>query len=68
MSIIEEKIYNDLLVNKFKTDYLPQKYYYRHSDIDVFVNIVITQLLNYNLLLSEEIKNFFQENFINRLF
>ena len=65
MSIIEEKIYNDLLVNKFKTDYLPQKYYYRHSDIDVFVNIVITQLLNYNLLLSEEIKNFFQENFIN---
>jgi len=65
MSILEEKIYNDLLVNKFKTDYLPQKYYYRHSDIDVFVNIVITQLLNYNLLLSEEIKNFFQENFIN---
>ena len=65
MSIIEEKIYNDLLVNKFKADYLPQKYYYRHSDIDVFVNIVITQLLNYNLLLSEEIKNFFQENFIN---
>ena len=65
MSIIEEKIYNDLLVNKFKTDYLPQKYYYRHSDIEVFVNIVITQLLNYNLLLSEEIKNFFQENFIN---
>ena len=65
MSIIEEKIYNDLLVNKFKTDYLPQKYYYRHSDIDVFVNIVVTQLLNYNLLLSEEIKNFFQENFIN---
>ena len=52
-------------MNKFKTDYLPQKYYYRHSDIDVFVNIVITQLLNYNLLLSEEIKNFFQENFIN---
>ena len=65
MSVIEEDEINKLLIDKFKKDYLPQKYYYRHSDIDIFVNIVITQLLNYNLLLSEETKNFFQENFIN---
>ena len=65
MSIIEEGKYNRILIEKFKTDYLPQKYYFRHSDIDIYVNIVITQLLNYNLLLSDEMKNFFKENFLN---
>ena len=65
MSTTEEDTINKILIERFKKDYLPQKYYYRHSDIDIFVNIVITQLLNYNLLLSEEMKNFFQENFIN---
>ena len=65
MSIIEEGKYNRILIEKFKSDYLPQKYYFRHSDIDIYVNIVITQLLNYNLLLSDEMKNFFQENFLN---
>ena len=53
------------LIEKFKSEYLPQKYYYRHSDIDIFVNIVITQLLNYNLLLSDEMSNFFRENILN---
>ena len=62
MSIIEEGKYNRILIEKFKTDYLPQKYYFRHSDIDIYVNIVITQLLNYNLLLSDEMKNFLREN------
>ena len=51
------------MVEKFKNDYLPQKYYSRHSDINLFVNITITQLLNYDELLSEEIKKFIQENF-----
>ena len=62
MSIIEEKDYNERLIEKFKSDYLPQKFYYRHSDIDIFVNITLTQLLNYNLLPSEKIKNFLQKN------
>ena len=62
MSIIEEKDYNERLIEKFKSDYLPQNFYYRHSDIDLFVNITLTQLLNYNLLPSEKIKNFLQKN------
>ena len=65
MSTIKEDVRNKLLIEKFKSDYLPQKYYYRHSDIDIFVNIVITQLLNYNLLLSDEMSNFFRENILN---
>ena len=65
MSIIEEKDYNERLIEKFKSDYLPQKFYYRHSDIDIFVNITLTQLLNYNLLPSEKIKNFLQKNTSN---
>ena len=65
MSTIKEDLHNKLLIEKFKSDYLPQEYYYRHSDIDIFVNIIITQLLNYNLLLSEEMSNFFRENILN---
>ena len=61
----EEYSSHTLLVEKFKSDYLLQKFYYRHSDIDIYVNIIITELLNYNLLLSEESKNFLQENFVN---
>ena len=61
----EEYSSHALLVEKFKSDYLLQKFYYRHSDIDIYVNIIITELLNYNLLLSEEAKNFLQENFVN---
>ena len=61
----EEYSSHTLLVEKFKSDYLLQKFYYRHSDIDIYVNIIITELLNYILLLSEEAKNFLQENFVN---
>ena len=61
----EEYSSHTLLVEKFKSDYLLQKFYYRHSDIDIYVNIIITELLNYNLLLSKESKNFLQENFVN---
>ena len=48
---------------KFIKEYLPQKFYHRHSDIDVFVNITITQLLNYNTLLDEECNKYIQSNF-----
>ena len=44
-------------------EYLPQKYYHRHSDIDIFVNITITQILNYKTLLSDELKNYIHENY-----
>ena len=65
MSTTEKGTYNKLIIEKFKSEYLPQKSYYRHSDIDIFVNIEITQLLNYNLLLSDEMNNFFRENILN---
>ena len=45
---------NPKIKEKFIKEYLPQKYYHRHSDIDIFINITITELLNYNTLLSEE--------------
>ena len=51
------------LIDKFMKEYLPQKYYYRHSDIDIFVNITINQLLNYEELLYNEIKKDINENF-----
>ena len=65
MSLSLEEANAKKLIDKFINDYLPQKYYYRHSDIDIFLNITITQLLNYNELLSEEIKKYIQENFGN---
>ena len=34
----EEYSSHTLLVEKFKSDYLLQKFYYRHSDIDIYVN------------------------------
>ena len=54
---------NPKIKEKFIKEYLPQKFYHRHSDIDVFVNITITQLLNYNTLLNEECNKYIQSNF-----
>ena len=54
---------NHKIIDLFIKDYLPRKSYYRHSDIDIFVNITITELLNYNELLSETIKKYIQDNF-----
>ena len=54
---------NPKIKEKFIREYLPQKFYHRHSDIDVFVNITITQLLNYNTLLNEECNKYIQSNF-----
>ena len=54
---------NPKIKEKFIKEYLPQKFYHRHSDIDVFVNITITQLLNYNTLLDEECNKYIQSNF-----
>ena len=64
MSIPQQiKDINPKIKDKFLKEYLPQKYYHRHSDIDVFVNITITQILNYDTLLSEESNKYIQENF-----
>ena len=54
---------NPKIKEKFIKEYLPQKYYHRHSDIDIFINITITELLNYNTLLNEESNKFIQSNF-----
>ena len=54
---------NPKIKEKFIKEYLPQKYYHRHSDIDIFINITITELLNYNTLLNEENNKFIQSNF-----
>ena len=54
---------NPKIKDKFIKEYLPQKFYHRHSDIDIFVNITITQLLNYNTLLNEECNKYIQSNF-----
>ena len=63
MSKIMEEDMNHKIIDLFIKDYLPRKSYYRHSDIDIFVNITITELLNYNELLSETIKKYIQDNF-----
>ena len=49
----------DRLVDEF----LPQETYYRHSDLDLFINITITQILNFKTLLTEELNLFVQENY-----
>jgi len=51
------------LKEKLINEYISQKYYHRHSDIDIFVNITIIQILNYKTLLSDELKNYIQENY-----
>ena len=60
-----EEDMNHKIIDIFIKDYLPRKSYYRHSDIDIVVNITITELLNYNELLSETIKKYIQDNFGN---
>ena len=49
----------DRLIN----EYLPPKVYHRHSDIDLYVNITITQILNYKTLLSDELNEYIQKNY-----
>ena len=56
---------NKKIIERFVKEYLPKKNYYRHSDLDIFVNFTITDLLNYSELLTEEAKNFIQMNFNN---
>ena len=63
MSKIMEEDVNHKIIDLIIKDYLPRKSYYRHSDIDIFVNITITELLNYNELLSDPIKQYIQDNF-----
>jgi hypothetical protein len=49
----------DRLINEF----LPPKFYHRHSDIDLFINITITQLLNYKTLLTDELNEYIHKNY-----
>ena len=44
-------------------EFLPQETYFRHSDIDLFINITITQILNYKTLLTEELNLYIQKNY-----
>ena len=55
----------DLNVKDRLDKFLPQERYYRHSDIDLFINITITQILNFKTLLTEELNLFIQENFLS---
>ena len=48
--------------DKFLKKYLPQTIYHNHSDIDLWINISIIQLLNYKNLLGEELIQFIQDN------
>ena len=59
----EETAKSRILIDKFQKEYLPQKYYYRHSDIDLYVNLTITQILNFKTLLTDELNLFIQENY-----
>ena len=54
----------DLNIRTYLVDnFLPQETYFRHSDIDLFINITITQILNYKTLLTEELNLYIQENY-----
>jgi len=54
----------DLNIRTYLVDnFLPQETYFRHSDIDLFINITITQILNYKTLLTEELNSYIQENY-----
>ena len=57
--------YDDLsrIKERLINEYLPAKFYHRHSDIELFVNITITQILNYKALLTDELSKYIQENY-----
>ena len=58
MELNENKFEMD---DKFLKNYLPQKLYHNHSDIDLWINISIIQLLNYNKLVNEDLIKEIQE-------
>ena len=59
MDIKESKIQID---DKFLRKFLSPKEYYNHCDIDLWINVTIVQLLNYNKLLDKNLYEFIQEN------
>ena len=59
MDIKESKIQID---DKFLRKFLSQKQYYNHCDIDLWINVTIVQLLNYNKLLNKKLYESIQEN------
>ena len=60
---IDENVDLKKLGERFINGYLPQKYYHKHCDINLYISFTITQLLNHDTLLTEEIKQYIQENF-----
>ena len=59
MDIKEAKIQID---DKFLRKFLSQKQYYNHCDIDLWINVTIVQILNYNKLLDKKLYEFVQDN------
>jgi phosphatidylinositol 3-kinase len=51
------------IIDTFCNKVLSDKKYLKHSDIDLFINIRLTGLLNYMNLLNEQDLNFIEENF-----
>lgn len=51
------------VLENFVKNYLPDNRYYRHSDIDLFLNITITNLLNYDYLLTDDDREFINQTF-----
>ena len=49
--------------DRFINEFLPEVTYYRHSDIDLYVNLTITQILNFKTLLTDELNLFIQEHY-----
>jgi phosphatidylinositol 3-kinase len=47
---------------KFIKKYLPQRIYYNHSNIDIWINLTIVQLLNYDKLLGKDLIQLIQGN------
>ena len=55
---LSESIINDNFEQKPSKD----KLYHIHSEIDLWINITITEILNYNDLLSKELREYIKSN------
>jgi len=51
------------IIDNFCNNVLSDKKYIRHSDIDLYVNIKLTGIMNYNNLLTEDDREFINKNF-----
>ena len=62
MSIVSNE-FDAKIKERLINDFLPKKFYHRLGEIDLFVNITITQILNYKTLLNEELNDYIQKNY-----